>query len=362
MSPRTFESGPARREGGRIAIGIVGPSGSGKTLSAILLGEGMARVAGGETWLIDTNNRRSLHHADAHVFNVVHMPPPFSPEDCQAACQHAIDRGARRIIFDSISDMHEGEGGILQMHEDYIDQKTNHSEDWKTRDKQNMTAWKVVKRKQLMFKLWMFQQPIDWILTFRAKEKIKLESGGKPVDMGWQPLGPEELVYEMLFMCLLPPRADGRPIWTSNIVHEELLMKLPGWFRGLFSDRPQLSADIGEKLARWAAGADISPAGRSPTATTSPRTSPAPTLTERFDACTSFAEWIALDEEAEAQWRKATPAQREKNVAGRERMVSARSRARARVERDPDRQPMAPGEPSLEEQAEIARQEAALGA
>jgi hypothetical protein len=278
----------------------VGPSGSGKTLSTILVAEGMQRVHGGETWLIDTNNRRSLHHADAHTFNVVHMPPPYSPEDCQAACQHAIDKGARRIIFDSISDMHEGIGGVLQMHEEYIDAKTNNSEDWKARDKQNMTAWKVVKRKQLMFKLWMFQQQVDWLLTFRAKEKITLEAGGKPVNMGWQPLGPEELVYEMLFMCMLPPRADGRPIWTSPILQEQVLMKLPKWFRGIFKDSPPLSADIGEQLARWAAGGDVG----STTATSRPTSQvTAHPLLARYAACADRVTWDAIELERGRTWK-----------------------------------------------------------
>lgn len=299
--PRRFESGSARRERSPISIGIVGPSGSGKTLSAILVCEGMARVTPGDTWLIDTNNRRSLHHADDHKFSVVHMPPPYSPSDWRAACQHAIDKGARRIIPDSISDLHEGEGGILDMHEQYIDERTNGAEDPKVRDRWNMAAWKYVKREQLRLKLWMIQQPVDWIFTFRAKEKIKVEGGGKPVDMGWQPLGPEELIYELLFKCLLRPQADGRPTWTSNIIHEQALMKLPGFFRDLFRDNPPLSAEIGEKLARWQAGADI--AAPVPTATSSRRTSsPADDLVARFSACALPETLEVLKEETRRVW------------------------------------------------------------
>jgi hypothetical protein len=349
---RNFESGPARRERSPISIGIVGPSGSGKTLSAILVCEGMSRVTPGDTWLIDTNNRRSLHHADDHKFSVVHMPPPYSPLDWRAACQHAIDKGARRIIPDSISDLHEGEGGILDMHEQYIDERTNGAEDPKVRDRWNMAAWKFVKREQLKLKLWMIQQPVDWIFTFRAKEKIRIEGGGKPVDMGWQPLGPEELIYELLFKCLLRPQADGRPTWTSNIIHEQALMKLPGFFRDLFRDNPPLSADIGEKLARWQAGADIAAPVSSSTAMSSrPASGGFVGLAERIDAA-SAAELPALEADARASWKRLNAEQRDK--------VSA-AVARAKVRHAAPSAPP-PGEPTEEEMRAHAAQEDAEAA
>jgi hypothetical protein len=313
----------------------------------------MARVSGGDTWLIDTNNRRSLHHADDHKFCVVHMPPPYSPADWRAACQHAIDKGARRIIPDSISDLHEGEGGILDMHEAYIDEKTKGSDDWKLRDKYNMSAWKFVKREQLKLKLWMFQQPVDWVFTFRAKEKIKLEAGGKPVDMGWQPLGPEELIYELLFKCLLRPQADGRPVWTSSIIHEQALMKLPGWFRGLFANNPPLSADIGEQLARWAAGADLS--APSSTATSSRTTSSAPVpLADRFDTCTTHRDFVALEAEMRADWDRIPKG------APRTRVTEAFRRAKDRCQPAPSSTPSTDATTAIDpdEAAEILRKEA----
>lgn len=343
---RTFESGPARRERTPLALGIVGPSGSGKTKSALRLADGMARVGGGETWVVDTNNRRSLHHADAHRFVALHMPPPYAPSDYGAAFEHAIKSGARRIIVDSISDEWEGEGGVLDMHEEELTRRAG--QNYADRDKHNMAAWIRAKREHNKLKLWMFQQPVDWILTFRAKEKIKPVKGKGPEDQGWQPLGADDLIYELLLKCLLRPQADGTPVWTSDIIHERALIKLPGWFRDLFTGGPQLSETIGEQLARWAAGGDVTAAA----------TAAKPlTLIDRFEACSSLAEWVALDAEAESLWRKATPEQQSKpsNVARREELVAARTRARSRVEMATTTPTNAP---SPAEQAEILAREA----
>lgn len=319
---RTFESGPARRERTPIAIGIVGPSGSGKTKSALRLADGMARVGGGATWLVDTNNRRSLHHAPDHAFIALHMPPPYSPVDYGAAFEHAITGGARRIIVDSISDEWEGEGGVLDMHEDELDRMAGN--DYQKRERCNQAGWIRPKREHNRLRLWMFQQPIDWILTFRAKEKTKPASkadkaqGEKDaiIDLGWQPLGAEDLVYELLLKCLLRPQCDGKPVWTSEVLHERALMKLPGWFRDLFATSPQLDEGIGEQLARWAAGGDVAAPARaatSSTATSRPTTSVPPAsqpparphaavLVERYDACTSRETLEQIKADARAVW------------------------------------------------------------
>jgi hypothetical protein len=299
MGERVFECGPARRERTPLAIGVIGPSGSGKTKSALRLADGMARVVPGDTWVVDTNNRRSLHHADDHKFIALHMQPPYSPSDFGQAFQHAIKSGARRIVVDNMSDEWDGEGGVLDMHEDELDRRTNGDD--KARDKMNAAAWITPKRVHNRLKLWMFNQPVDWILTFRAKEKTKPVTGKGMQDQGWQPIGAEDLIYELLLKCLLRPQADGRPTWTSNIVQEQALMKLPGWFRELFTNAPVLSEDIGEKLARWAAGASVPAPDRSgPAPVASPtrerHVDPDPIkLIARFDACTGHDDLTAID-------------------------------------------------------------------
>lgn len=334
MTARTFESGPARRERTLIAVGIIGPSGSGKTKSALRLVDGMARVGGGATWLIDTNNRRSLHHAPQrgeshqpgvnHVFDVLHMPPPYSPADFGAAFKHCIGAGARRIIVDSFSDEHEGEGGVLDMHDAELDRRAGKT-DYAARDRMNSAAWIPVKREHNKLKLWMFQQPVDWIITFRAKEKSKPAKGKGIEDLGWQPLGAEDILFELLLKCLLPPQADGKPIWTSDVMAERKWMKLPGWFRTLFATNPVLDESIGEQLARWAAGADVvAAAAAPPSASVTVTTSPAPSIADRLDAARDGAELAAVEADIPAAWAKLRQPERDAiNAAGK--------RAHARV-------------------------------
>jgi hypothetical protein len=343
MTARSFESGPAKRERTHVAIGIVGPSGSGKTKSALRLADGMARVSGGETWLIDTNNRRSLHHAEDHRFNVVHMPPPYSPNDYADAVEHAIKGGARRLIIDSISDEWEGEGGVLDMHADELELKSKgNSGELKSkgnsgdRDRHNMSAWIQPKRHHNRFRLWLFAQPVDLILTFRAKEKIKPVKGGQPEDLGWQPLGAEDLIYELLLKCLLRPQSDGRPVWTSDVIHEKALIKLPGWFRDLFTSGAQLDEGIGEKLAQWAAGGVPAPA-RAAQPSSRPAAQPAgsaaaqqsrPTFAERFDSA-EFADIKPIGAELRAAWKNLSAEVRDAGLAAEARAVALAKRAQA---------------------------------
>lgn len=324
---RTFETGVARRERTPIAIGIIGPSGSGKTKSALRLADGMARVNPGPTWVVDTNNRRSLHHAREHAFEVVHFPPPYSPSDYADAIEVALKGGARRVIIDSISDEWEGDGGVLDMHEDELERITKG--DAARRDACNQAAWIRPKRQHNKFKLWLFQQPADLILTFRAKEKIKPNPGGKPIDLGWQPLGADDLIYELLVKCLLRPQADGIPTWTSDVLHERALMKLPGWFRDLFKQGRQLDEELGEQLARWAAGGDVAQARPPERAPGSPprdsahRGAESHPLVARFDAATRET-FLNIEAEMRSQW-STIPAPARADV------TEAHARAKARL-------------------------------
>lgn len=267
---RTFESGPARREATYLAFAIVGYSGSGKTKSALRIADGMRRVKPGPTFIVDTNLRRSLHHADVHQFQAVHLTPPFDPDSFGAAFKHCIDKGAARIIVDSFSDEHEGDGGVLEWHEAEIERMAKG--DASKALKVSRAAWKAPKDAHKRLRLWMWQQPIDWILCYRAKDKQDADQ--KP--LGMQPIGGADVIFDLLFSVLLPPRGDGKPVWKTydgqNLTHaERQLTKMPGWFESAFAQHPQLNEDIGEQLARWALGGDVgAPASTSRPSTAKP--------------------------------------------------------------------------------------------
>lgn len=302
---RTFESGPARREATFLAFAIVGYSGSGKTKSALRMADGMRRVKPGPTFVVDSNLRRSLHHADVHDFQAVHLTPPFDPDSWGAAFAHCITKGAARIIVDSFSDEHEGDGGVLEWHEAEIERMAKGDPDKAL--KVSRAAWKAPKDAHKRLRLWMWQQPVDWIFCYRAKDKQ--DAAQKP--LGMQPVGGADVIFDLLFSVLLPPRGDGRPVWTAYdgnaLTHaEKQLTKMTGWFQPLFAAHPQLNEDIGEQLARWAVGGDVAPPATGPSSR--PAVQPAaqrdPTaaLVARFETCTLPEVFEQLREETKATW------------------------------------------------------------
>lgn len=310
---RTFESGPALRTRMPLMIAVVGASGSGKTLSSLLLAEGIQRVQPGPIVVVDSEAMRALKHSNGNPDRFIHVPfaPPFGPLDYIAAFEHALAHRPSTIIVDSMSHEWEGEGGVLDQHDTVVAEKgRNHDQ----------IAWKKPKSEHNKMKHFILQQRCNWILCFRAKEKIKPTKGGEPEDLGWQPLGAEDLIFEMDLRALLYPGVDGRPKWTSPRRHEQQLMKLPGWWRAMFDGEPQLNPDIGEQLARWADGADVadpSGAGLDPIAES---------LVLRFDACHAHPEYVALDAEMRADWDRLP-----RTGPSRRAVTEAFERARARV-------------------------------
>lgn len=324
---RTFESGPARRTRMPLMLAIVGASGAGKTLSAILLAEGIQRVNPGPIVVIDTESLRALKHSDGNPDRFIHVPfpPPFGPLDYIEAIKHALKHQPSTIIVDSISHEHEGEGGVMDQHDTMVAEKGQNYD---------QIAWKKPKGDRTKLKHFILQQRCNWIFCFRAKQKIKPKRGGEPEDLGWQPLGAEELIFEMDLCALLYPGVDGRPKWKSPRMPEQQMMKLPGWWRALFASEPQLNPDIGEQLARWAAGGDVAAASR-----------PTAGLADRFDACRTHEQFTALESERAAAWGKLT-------TTDKKRVKEASDAARARVAT------ASASAVSPEEAAEIARNEA----
>ncbi len=266
---RTFEDKPAVRTQVPLLIGLVGASGSGKTMSALRLAAGIQRVAGGEIGVIDTEAKRALWYADTFQFRHLDFKAPFGPLDYLAAIKHFADKGVKTIVIDSMSHEHEGPGGVLEQHESETQRLVKQ---WGTTpDKVKMSAWQVPKAARRRLLNEMLQMPCNFIVCFRAKEKVDL-SGPKPQPLGWQPVAGEEFCFEMSLNCLLMPSSGGVPSWQPDEKGEKAIIKLPGQFRDIFAKKEPLSEDIGEKLARWAAGGSL--AAKPATATPPPSTTP----------------------------------------------------------------------------------------
>lgn len=246
-SPRSFAHRTAVREKTPILVGVDGPSGSGKTYSALRLASGFRRVTKGKLFVVDSEARRALAYADRFEFEHVPFGAPFGPLDYLDVLAYCIAQGATDIIVDSTSHEHEGPGGVLEQHTAEVKRLGGLA-------KHNLPAWAKPKAERRALINWILQQTCNFVFCFRAKEKLKIVPGKEPVHLGWMPIAGDDWQYEMTVNCLLLPGSNGVPIWRSQEIGEQAAIKLPIQFKELFATNPQLSEDIGEQLARWAAG------------------------------------------------------------------------------------------------------------
>ena len=290
---RTFTDSKAIRARTPLIIGLCGPSSSGKTMSALELASGIRRVVGGETYFIDTEAGRALAYADHYDFRHVPFGAPFGPLEYLAAIEHCVKRGATTVVIDSMSHEHEGPGGVLEMHEAEVKRKAG--DDVDKAERVNLGAWAKPKAERQRLINTMVQLPCNVIICFRAKEKLKIVPGQQPIDLGWQAIAGDEFQYECALSCLLYPCSDGVPTWKPTKPGEKALVKLPRQFRELFDKAPRLSADVGEQLARWAAGAAVMSVSQ---------------LLEEYPKCSTTEARRALVKSVTLALRTATPEER----------------------------------------------------
>ena len=255
---RKFTDQPAVRERVPLLVGLTGPSGSGKTFSALRLATGMQRITGGEIFVIDSESRRALHYADKFTFRHVEFKAPFSPLDYLAAIEYCVSKSAGVLIVDSASHEHEGPGGVLEWHERELDRIAGMDEG--RRNKMTFPAWAKPKAARRRLINSILQMGIDAIFCFRAKQKIKMQTGKDPIELGWMPIAGDEFVYEMTLQCLLYPGSGGVPTWNPGPVGERAMTKLPEQFKATLAKIQPLSEDLGQQIAEWAAGDAKTPA------------------------------------------------------------------------------------------------------
>jgi hypothetical protein len=275
LPARTFAAKPAVRAEEPLLLGMIGPPGGGKTLSSLKLAKGIQRVRGGDIIVIDTEGGRSRKYSDLIPFDIVEFQPPCRPEDFLAAIKEQVARKPACIIVDSLSDEHEGEGGYLEWHDEMVPKMGGN--EW--------AAWAKPKasRKKLISGLLHIKTPL--IFTFRAREKTKQNPDArsakdKIINIGWQPVAPLEIVHTLDLTCILPPRADGVPVWKSDKIGEDFIIKLPNYLAPFIKQGQPLSEDMGEAFAKWARGGSTvppspQPLSQAPRAAASPAASPA---------------------------------------------------------------------------------------
>ncbi len=249
---RLFTHRRATRGKTPLLVGIVGSSSSGKTFSALRLASGFQRVNPGEIFVIDTEAGRALQYAKQFRFEHVPFGAPFGPLDYLGAIKYCVDNGATNIVIDSMSHEHEGPGGVLEIHA-VEHQRLGGS------PKTQGFAWAKPKSEHRRLINTILQFNCNFIFCFRAKEKLKWEPGKNPEPQGFMAIGGGEWMYEMTAQCLLLPMSRGVPTWQSTMPGEKETIKLPDQFEKMFEGKPQLTEDVGEAMAKWAAGDSATP-------------------------------------------------------------------------------------------------------
>lgn len=262
---RTFTPQPATRAQVPLLLGLGGPPGAGKTYSALLLAEGIRRQRGGRIKLLDTEGGRSLAYApragqaaDARLtfdFDYVPFLPPYAPGDYLDAVRQLDGPDTACIVIDSMSDEHEGTGGVLDWHETELDRMAGN--DWSKRDRMTQAAWIKPKRARIAMVGGLMQVKTPMIFCFRAREKTKpIVTNGKsvPTNVGWTPIAPPEIVHSMTLFALLPVKSDGVPMWKGNTAYEDFSIKLPIQFRHILTEGAPITADMGFAMSEWAMG------------------------------------------------------------------------------------------------------------
>jgi hypothetical protein len=259
-----FNIKPAVPINNRLLIALAGPQASGKTTSALRLASGIVSITGGKICLIDTENGRALRYAKNFKFNHLPFDPPFAPLRYLEAVEAAASAGygdGDVLIIDSMSHEHEGPGGVLEMHEQFLQDKCG--SDWGKREKLKFTAWiKPKADRTRAIQMGLQRNRAHIILCFRSKEKVAMvkDKGGKTevVNAGWQPIGGDEYFYEMDITMILPEGAMGKPDWTQkasriNEYGEDHLRKL-------LHNTSQISEETGSSLAKLSLIQAVTPA------------------------------------------------------------------------------------------------------
>lgn len=272
MSARAFEDRPALRafeatDAARATVpvwfGLFGASGSGKTDSALRIATGIQRIVGGELFVIDTEGRRALHYAPevpgrrepgTFLFKHIDMRPPFSALDYLGAVEHAVSKGARVIVIDSMTHEHEGEGGFLAAH---AAESERLAAKWSLpMEKAQWTAWQDPKKKRRQVIERFKQLGVHFVFCFRAADKTKPPPKGKrdAVHLGDQPVGGKDWIFEMTLCALLRPGAKGVPTWVGDEPAENMMIKAVRYLDVITKRPGALDETTGELLGRWARG------------------------------------------------------------------------------------------------------------
>jgi hypothetical protein len=261
-----------------IMISLLGFAHSGKSYSALELATGIQRVTGDEIHAIGTEgNALKMYAPPAGRFKFRHtrLAAPFGADSYHQAIEFLVEeKRARLILIDNMSYEHTGEGGLLDMRDRAMEERIKRARqrgdrrpDWKLEAAYSQPVWAEVKKPRTQLERYMESmrdEGIIFIMTFRADERYVPKKAADPdrddtddkkpekaePEHQWKVEGTSELPYISNLRWLLEHGADGRATFLARSKSERKMCKTPECFRALMTEGQQLSADLGEKIAR----------------------------------------------------------------------------------------------------------------
>lgn len=221
-----FDSGPKPNA-------FWGQSDSGKTYSAMCFMRGL--LGPNERFaVIDTENKRAKVYAKMFKpWSHINFQPPFTPGRYIAAHDLAVAKGYKGVIFDSMSHVWEGEGGVLEQ-ADAIDAK-------------GLLKWKQPKMAYKRMCLALWRSPIHAIFLLRAKEKFVQIGHGNNARIesrGLVPVCGADFIYEMHMAVHLE---NGSHLPVAPI-------KIPAGMPAVIEPGVLISEEAGRAYAQWLSG------------------------------------------------------------------------------------------------------------
>lgn len=218
----------ATRKQAKLRLALSGPSGSGKTTGALMLAKGI----GGKIAVLDTERGSASLYADIVDFDVVELAPPYTPERYIEVIRAAEQAGYTTLILDSITHEWNGQGGILEIVDNYAKAKLKGN---------TYMAWSEGTPRHQSFIEAMLNSNCHIIATMRSKTVYETSQNerGKltPQKIGTAPQQRDGMDYE--FTAVLD---------IDQSTH--LAMASKDRTR-LFADPQKLTEDTGRKLLEW---------------------------------------------------------------------------------------------------------------
>lgn len=235
----------AKRHKLKLNMLVTGGSGAGKTVGALLTAKGIIQelnpgITEEEIWdkvlVVDTEHERALFRANMtvggeHIGEFLHynFESPYDPRRLVKVFEQAKAAGIQVVIVDSLAHFWGGEGGLLDIHEQYGGQ----FKDWQ----------KTNKVQKILLDLLTDNPDMHVIVTSRVKQDIAMESeDGKTVvkKKGLKAEIRDGFEYEFAIS-----------VQVDHYSHELIVMKDNSELIAGRDDK-KMSPELGKELVRWA--------------------------------------------------------------------------------------------------------------